>query len=105
MLFPMLVKGDSVGGKYFQEIVNFSKHWNIKDIPTKLYFFNDWGHEETEIKRFKKINEEMRKKYPLLFKTNNASAIINCDDNSCYKLDSELAKELADYINLVDCNS
>ena len=106
ILLSSLTKNDGIAGKYLQEIVDLSKHWDVKNIPARLYFFDTWGHEDTEVKRFKKLNDDVRKKYPLLFKTNNISAVINCDNtDSCYKLDNELAKELADYINLIDCNS
>jgi hypothetical protein len=44
----------------------------------------------------------MKKKYPLLFRVAQTCVIGNCDQNSCNTLNSDLAKELANYINMVD---
>jgi hypothetical protein len=105
MLHPMLVNENELASKYFKEVADFTKHWHIKDIPSRLYMFDGWQHEESEVKYFQKIIGDVKKKYPLLFKTNCNSAIVNCDENSCHKLDVTTAKELAEYINLIDKNS
>jgi hypothetical protein len=105
ILHPTLVNKNELAGKYLKEVADFTKHWSVKDIPARLYVFDGWQHEESEVKYFQKIIGDVKKRYPLLFKTNCSSAIVSCDENSCHKLDNELAKELTDYINLVDCNS
>ena len=105
MLHPMLVDENGLAGKYLKEVADLTKQWNIKDIPARLYMFDGWQKEESEVKYFQKMINDVKKKYPLLFKTNCNSAIISCDENSCHKLDTDTAKALVDYINLVDCNS
>ena len=101
----MLVDENGLAGKYLKEVADLTKQWNIKDIPARLYMFDGWQKEESEVKYFQKMINDVKKKYPLLFKTNCNSAIISCDENSCHKLDTDTAKALVDYINLVDCNS
>ena len=103
-LSPLLVDGDGVAAKYFKEIADFNKHWTTKNIPSVLRV-EGWAHDEVNVKTFEKLNDEMRKKYPLLFKTNCGCSMANCNPNSSSELDNELAKELAGYINLVDCYS
>jgi hypothetical protein len=103
-LLPLLIDGDGVASKYFKEIVDFNKHWELKNIPIHLNL-DDYKHEESDTKFFVDFNRDMKKKYPLLFKTSSNDVITNCNINSSYKLDGETAKELAQYINLIDKNN
>ncbi len=102
-LLPMLSNPNGTAGEFFYEITEFVKYWNIKDITTWLRV-KGFDAEETETERFKAVNAEMRKKYPLLFKTNAQAAVIECDEDSS-KLDFPMVRELAEYINLVDAKA
>jgi hypothetical protein len=101
MLSPLLVDVNGVAAKYFKEIADFGKYFHTKNIPGRLYI-EGWGPDETEVEKFHKLIEEMKTKYPLMFRACNADTISNCDPHSSYKIKTELAKELADYINMMD---
>jgi len=98
-----LTNPNGTAGEFFYEITEFIKYWDIKDIATWLRV-KGFDAEETETERFKAINAEMRKKYPLLFKTNAQAAMFECDAESS-KLDFPMVRELAEYINLVDAKA
>jgi hypothetical protein len=104
ILSPLLVDNNGVAAKYFKEIADFSQYWNLRDIPN-VFRLTDCGHEEAEGERFEKLNAEFRAKYPLVFKLNNSdTSLTNCDPNDTYhKMSAETAKDVAAYINLVDC--
>jgi len=102
-LLPMLTNPNGTAGEFFYEISEFTKYWHIKHIATFLRV-DGFDGDETEMERFKNINAEMRKKYPLLFKTNAQEAMIECDEDSD-ELDFPMVRELAEYINLVDAKA
>ena len=99
-LLPMLTNPNGTAGKFFDEIAEFIKHWDIRNIVNWLSL-KGFDADETETERFKTVNAEMRKKYPLLFKTNANVIIENCNEGS-QKLEFPMVRELAEYINLVD---
>lgn len=101
-LFPMLVDPNNVAGKYFNEVAGFIKHWNLRSIAHYLRL-DGFGSEEAETKRFTDVHSEIRKKYPLMFRTSHWSALSTCDRGSIYSLGFPIVRELADYINLMDC--
>ena len=101
ILSPLLVDGNGVASKYFKEIADFNNYWTMKDIPARLYL-EGWRFDEKEVEFFVKLSEEMRKKYPLLFKTSYGTSIANCDPHSGSRMDDEMAKDLASYINMID---
>jgi hypothetical protein len=103
-MLPMLVDTDGVAAKYFGEISEFSKHIDTMNIPKNLRIAG-FEHEESDVELFRKINETMRKKYPLMFKTNQRNALYNCNPNSSDKLDFPTIRELTEYINLIDLHS
>ncbi len=99
-LLPLLSNPNGVAGKFFDEISEFIKYWNTKDIASCLRI-KGCDADETEVERFKTMNAEMRKKYPLLFKTCHHSSIERCTGDAS-PLDFPTIRELAEYINLVD---
>lgn len=104
-LMPLLVDSEGVLGKYLKEVSEFSKYWNLRDVPNVLNLpGGDWDFAEGESERFNTLSTTIRAKYPMLFKMNatDNAALIGCDNNSCYKLDGETIKMLAAYINMVD---
>jgi hypothetical protein len=105
-LLPLLVDADGLIANYFKLLVEFRKHWNIRHITSYLGLASI-STEETYVESFKKLQGDIKNKYPLLFKMNNGDTIKNCDESTNkYKfLDDAAAKELANYINLVDCYS
>jgi hypothetical protein len=100
LLSPLLIKNDGIAAKYIKEIAGFHQHHQTRHIPTTLHV-EGWACDEKDKEFFEKLNKEMRQKYPLLFRINN-SVIGNCVANNGYTLNAEMAKELANYINMVD---
>ncbi len=103
-MLPMLSDVDGIAAKYFGEISEFSKHIDTMNIPKNLRI-DGFEHEETDVELFRKTNEAMRKKYPLMFKTNRTNALYNCIPNSSDKLDFPTIRELTEYVNLIDLHS
>lgn len=102
ILSPLLVDSNGVAAKYFKEIADFSKYWDTKNIPATLSV-EGWSHDEKDVETFKNMNGEVRKKYPLIFRVMNECAVINCNPNDVSStLKNDMAKDLADYINMVD---
>ena len=99
-----LINNDGVAGKYFKEIADFPKYWNMKNIPTCLRLDSTYLPDEIIRETFIKMNDEMKAKYPLLFKVGDDSRISqNNPADSYHKITDETAKELGDYINIIDC--
>ena len=103
-MLPMLVDVDGIAAKYFGEISEFSKHIDTMNIPNNLRI-TGFEHEESDVELFRKTNAEMRKKYPLMFKTNRTNALYNCNPNDSDKLDFPTIRELTEYVNLIDLHS
>lgn len=103
ILLPLIIDDVSVAGQYFNLITaEIAPNYNLTDIPSALRL-DGWGAEDAETTKFAEMNKAMKEKYPLLFKFNDQSAITNCVPTDTYhKISDATAKELADYINLLD---
>ncbi len=99
ILSPLLTIEDGLATQYFKEIVKMKTVWKLKDISNYLNL-DGFEAPDKDIKRFDKLNKEIRKKYPLLFKTNIGSSMFNHHNDIL--LEKETFKELAEYINMVD---
>ena len=104
-MLPLLTNENGVAVKYFTEISEFTKHWDNRCMPTWLGI-EGCHHADIDKQYFKDINAQMKKKYPLLFKTNAWNNLANCDArNVGYKLDFPFVRELSEYVNLIDLHT
>jgi hypothetical protein len=101
ILSPLLINKDGVAAKYFNEIADFKKHFDIKGLPTILHI-EGFGCDEAERAFFDKLNHDMKSKYPLVFRIANECSIASCNHKESGGMDDDLAKELANYINMID---
>jgi hypothetical protein len=103
LLAPHLVNPDGVLGKYCKEVADYSNYLTVKDLPRWLNL-DGYGYGELDTEVFSKMNAELKAKYPLMFRVGSDwQTIGNANPNDRHHtLSADMAKELAEYINLVD---
>ncbi len=90
LLAPLIADPASMAGKYFAMAKEIIPNADIRSIPEHLNL-TEWGNDDEQKEAFSKMNAELKRVYPLLFRLAYHRNI-----------DTDIAKEIADYINMVD---
>ena len=103
-LIPLIVDADGLIGKFCREVDDIYQNWEIRGIPSQFYQ-KGWEADDVDVERFRKMNDTIQAKYPLIFKINDGFAVGCVNKNDTYQFNVEVTKSVAEYINLVDAHA
>lgn len=87
---PLVADLGNTAGKYFAVVKEVISNEAPRQIPEHLNLC-DWANDDSQMEAFSKMNVELKHKYPLLYRLAQHRNI-----------DNEEAREIAEYINMVD---
>jgi hypothetical protein len=99
-----LVDSKSIVSDYCKQITNGVLKFKILRGVAKVFGIDGFTATKDEVNNssLKALIKEIRRRYPMIFRLSNNSAIQNCGENDYYKLDTSETTDIANYINAID---